>query len=131
MSWPVTVPVASMMMRVTRACAGSTETSSAAASMRPTTRSEEHTSELQSQFQIVCRLLLEKKKRAQANLIVRREETAAMRSMLNTARLLQENPVLMRLKELETLEKFTEKVDKLTVFGGLEGVMKDVVRIGV
>src|SRR5689334_24142490 len=26
-------------------------------------RSEEHTSELQSQFQIVCRLLLEKKKR--------------------------------------------------------------------
>src|SRR5689334_24666981 len=28
----------------------------------PRVRSEEHTSELQSQFQIVCRLLLEKKK---------------------------------------------------------------------
>src|SRR5438309_9316802 len=29
----------------------------------PGARSEEHTSELQSQFQLVCRLLLEKKKR--------------------------------------------------------------------
>src|SRR5689334_24671228 len=30
--------------------------------LRCTTRSEEHTSELQSQFHLVCRLLLEKKK---------------------------------------------------------------------
>jgi hypothetical protein len=36
---------------------------------------------------------------------------------------------LLRLKELETLEKVTEKIDKLTVFGGLDGVLKDVVRI--
>ena len=34
-------------------------------------------------------------------------------------------------KELETLEKVTEKVDKLTVFSGLDGVLKDVVRIQV
>jgi hypothetical protein len=39
--------------------------------------------------------------------------------------------MLLRLKELETLEKVTEKVDKLTVFGGLDGVLKDVVRIHV
>ncbi len=32
---------------------------------------------------------------------------------------------------LETLEKVTEKIDKLTVFGGLDGVLKDVVRIKV
>jgi hypothetical protein len=50
-------------------------------------------------------------------------------SLLNTARLMDDNPTLLRLKELETLEKVTEKVDKLTVFGGLEGVLKDVVRI--
>jgi hypothetical protein len=68
---------------------------------------------------------------AQANLIRRREETAATRSLLNTARLMDDNPTLMRLKELETLEKVTEKIDKLTVFGGLEGVLKDVVRIQV
>ena len=66
-----------------------------------------------------------------ANLIKRREETAATRSLLNTARLMDENPTLLRLKELETLEKVTEKVDKLTVFGGLDGVLKDVVRIQV
>jgi hypothetical protein len=41
------------------------------------------------------------------------------------------NPTLLRLKELETLEKVTEKIDKLTVFGGLDGVLKDVVRIQV
>jgi len=47
----------------------------------------------------------EAKKAAEANLISRREETAAMRSQANTARLLADNPVLMRLRELEVLEK--------------------------
>ena len=75
--------------------------------------------------------LVQAEKVAQANLIKRREDTAATRSLLNTARLMDENPTLLRLKELETLEKVTEKIDKLTVFGGLEGVLKDVVRIQV
>ena len=44
---------------------------------------------------------------------------------------MDENPTLLRLKELETLEKVTEKVDKLTVFGRLDGVLKDIVRIQV
>ena len=35
---------------------------------------------------------------AKANLIVRREETAAMRSQLNTAKLLDGKPTLMRLQ---------------------------------
>ena len=47
----------------------------------------------------------EARKAAEANLISRREETAAMRSQANTARLLADNPVLMRLRELEVLEK--------------------------
>jgi regulator of protease activity HflC (stomatin/prohibitin superfamily) len=47
----------------------------------------------------------EAKKAAEANLIVRREETAAMRSQANTAKLLENNPTLMRLRELEILEK--------------------------
>ena len=50
---------------------------------------------------------------------------------LNTARLMDGNPVLLRLKELEALEKVTEKVDKLTVFSGLDGVLKEMVRINV
>jgi len=69
-------------------------------------------------------------KTAQANNIKRREETAATRSLLNTAKLMSDNPVLLRLKELEALEKVTAKVDRITVFGGMDGVMKDLVKIG-
>jgi 3-deoxy-D-arabino-heptulosonate 7-phosphate (DAHP) synthase class II len=43
-------------------------------------------------------------KEAEANLIRRREETAAARSQANTAKLLAENPLLIRLKELEMLK---------------------------
>jgi regulator of protease activity HflC (stomatin/prohibitin superfamily) len=75
--------------------------------------------------------VVEAEKVAQANVIKRREETAATRSLLNTARLMEENPTLLRLKELETLEKLTEKVGNLTVFGGLDGLMQDMVRIQV
>ncbi len=52
-------------------------------------------------------------KKAQANLITRREETASTRSLLNTAKLLEENPTLKRLKELEFLEKVLEKVGSI------------------
>src|SRR6266853_7036517 len=38
---------------------------------RPTSRSEEHTSELQSQSNLVCRLLLEKKKKINTNMITK------------------------------------------------------------
>jgi regulator of protease activity HflC (stomatin/prohibitin superfamily) len=86
---------------------------------------------LPGEMKDILNRVVEAEKAAQANLIKRREETAATRSLLNTARLMDENPTLLRLKELETLEKITEKVDKLTVFGGLDGVLKDVVRIKV
>ncbi len=75
--------------------------------------------------------LVEAEKQAQANVLKRREETAATRSLLNTAKLMDENPTLMRLKELEVLEKVTGKIDRMTVFGGLEGVLKDTVKINV
>lgn len=73
--------------------------------------------------------VVQAEKLAQANVIRRREEANATRSLLNTAKMLEDNPILMRLKELETLEKVTEKIDKLTVFGGLEGVMQQLVRL--
>ena len=59
----------------------------------------------------------------------RREETAATRSLLNTARVMEENPTALRLKELETLEKVTEKIDKISVYGGLDGVLKGLINI--
>ncbi len=75
--------------------------------------------------------VVEAEKAAQANVIKRREETAATRSLANTAKLMDAQPTLLRLKELEALEKVAEKVDRLTVFGGLDGVLKDTVQIGV
>jgi regulator of protease activity HflC (stomatin/prohibitin superfamily) len=65
-------------------------------------------------------------KLAQANLIRRREETAATRSLLNTARLMDENPLLIRMKELETLEKLTEKVDRISLMGGFDGMLTNL-----
>ncbi len=54
-------------------------------------------------------------KKAMANVITRREETASTRSLLNTAKLMEENKTLYRLKELEYLEKIFEKVQSLTL----------------
>ncbi len=59
----------------------------------------------------------EAKKAAEANLIARREETAAMRSQANTAKLLEANPVLMRLRELEVLEKVAGSSNLQVVLG--------------
>jgi hypothetical protein len=40
-----------------------------------------------------------------------------------------DNPVMLRLKELEALEAIAGKVDTLTVHNGTEGLMTDVVRL--
>jgi regulator of protease activity HflC (stomatin/prohibitin superfamily) len=70
----------------------------------------------------------EAKKAAEANLIVRREETAAMRSQANTAKLLQDNPTLMRLRELEALEKVAAGA-KLNVVLGDKGLTERLVNV--
>ena len=63
-------------------------------------------------------LLAEKK--AQANVITRREEVASTRSLLNTARLMDENQTLYKLKELEYLEKICDNVGNISVNGGTD-----------
>jgi len=70
----------------------------------------------------------EAKKAAEANLIARREETAAMRSQANTAKLLAENPTLMRLRELEVLEKVAS-AGKISVVLGEKGLADRVVNL--
>ena len=70
----------------------------------------------------------EAKKAAEANLIVRREETAAMRSQANTAKVLEGNPTLMRLRELEVLEKVAAS-GKLNVVLGEKGLAERVVNL--
>jgi regulator of protease activity HflC (stomatin/prohibitin superfamily) len=70
----------------------------------------------------------EAKKAAEAALITRREETAAMRSQANTAKILESSPTLMRLRELEVLEKVSEKAN-LTVVLGEKGLADRVVKL--
>lgn len=72
--------------------------------------------------------VIEARKGAEANLIVRREETAAMRSQANTARLLENNPTLMRLRELEVLEKVAG-TSELKVILGEKGLADRVVNL--
>jgi regulator of protease activity HflC (stomatin/prohibitin superfamily) len=67
--------------------------------------------------------VVQAEKSAQANSIRRREETSTTRSLLNTAKVMEDNPVAVRLKELETLERVAERIDKISVFGGLDGVL--------
>ena len=70
----------------------------------------------------------EARKAAEANLIARREETAAIRSQANTARLLAESPTLMRLRELEVLEKIAAS-GKLNIILGEKGLADKVVNL--
>lgn len=70
----------------------------------------------------------EAKKAAEANLIARREETAAMRSQANTAKLLTDNPTLMRLRELEVLESIAA-TGKLSVVLGEKGLADRVTNL--
>ena len=65
----------------------------------------------------IMNLTLIADKKAQANIITRREETASTRSLLNTARLMEENPTLYRLKELEYLERICERVGNISLTG--------------
>jgi regulator of protease activity HflC (stomatin/prohibitin superfamily) len=70
----------------------------------------------------------EAKKAAEASLITRREEIAAMRMQANTAKILESSPTLMKLKELEVLEKVADKAN-LTVLLGDEGLASKVVKL--
>ncbi len=83
---------------------------------------------LPGDMKTILNQVVEAEKSAEANLIKRREETAATRSLHNTARMMEDNPTLMRLKELEVLEKVTERIGNLNVYSGLEGVMNDLVK---
>lgn len=78
--------------------------------------------------------VVEAERIAKANLIRRQEETAATRSLLNTSRLMEDNPLLLRLKELEALEKLVEKVGRIDLHtgsgaGGFDALLQNLYRL--
>ena len=86
---------------------------------------------LPGEMKAILAQVVEAGKAAEANVIRRREETAATRSLLNTAKVMEDNPTALRLKELETLERVAERIDRISVFGGLDQVLNGLVKIGV
>lgn len=72
---------------------------------------------LTGEMKEIMNQVLVAQKKAQANIITRREETASTRSLLNTAKLMEENEMLFKLKEMEYVEKIAEKVGEITVNG--------------
>lgn len=84
---------------------------------------------LPGEVKTILAQVVEAGKAAEANVIRRREETAATRSLLNTAKVMEDNPVALRLKELETLERVAERIDKISVFGGLDQVLNGLVKL--
>ncbi|MDE9541708.1 slipin family protein [Xenorhabdus bovienii] len=84
---------------------------------------------LPGEMKTILSQVVEAEKAAQANVIRRREETAATRSLLNTAKVMENNPVALRLKELETLESIAERINQISVYGGLDQVLNGLVQI--
>ena len=73
---------------------------------------------LPGEIRDIMNTVLVAEKRAQANVITRREEVASTRSLLNTAKLMDENATLYKLKELEYVERICEKVGNINLNGG-------------
>ena len=79
--------------------------------------------------------VVEAERTAKANLIRRQEETAATRSLLNTEKLMEDNPLLLRLKELESIERLVEKVGRIDLHAGdgagFDALLTKLVRVKV
>lgn len=80
---------------------------------------------LPGEIRDIMNSVLVAEKNAQANVIARREEVASTRSLLNTAKLMEENKTLYRLKELEYMERICDKVGEISV-GGNAGLVEQL-----
>lgn len=54
--------------------------------------------------------------------------TPATRSLLTTAKQMEDSPVALRMKALETLERVSERIDKISVFGGVDQLLNGLVK---
>lgn len=83
---------------------------------------------LTGEMKQIMNQVLMAQKQAQANVITRREETASTRSLLNTAKLMEDNEMLYTLKEMEYVEKIADKIGEISVSGngGIVGQLKEI-----
>jgi regulator of protease activity HflC (stomatin/prohibitin superfamily) len=79
---------------------------------------------LPGEMKALLNRVIEAQKEAEANVILRREETAATRSLAQTAKVLGENPLLVRLKELEAYKELAAQIGTVHVVMGEGGLGK-------
>lgn len=84
---------------------------------------------LPGEMKDILNQVVQAEKQAEANAVRRRDESANVRALANTARMLEGNAMMARLKELETLENITSKVDNLHVMNGLDGVLNKLITV--
>ena len=73
---------------------------------------------LPGEIRDIMNTVLIAEKSAQASVITRREETAATKSLLETAKLMDENATLYKLKELEYMERICDRIGNISVDSG-------------
>ncbi len=87
---------------------------------------------LTGEMKDIMNQVLVAQKKAQANVITRREETASTRSLMNTAKLMEENAMLYKLKEMEFVGQIADKIGEITISGNgqLLEQLKDIFTVG-
>jgi len=75
---------------------------------------------LPGEMKTLLNRVIEAEKEAAANVILRREEVAATRQLANTARVMADNPVLLRLKELDALKEIAERIGEVRLVVGAD-----------
>ena len=83
---------------------------------------------LPGEMKAILNQVMEAKKKAEASLIMRREEVAATRSLANTAEMMAKNPALMKLKELEALEKVAAHGASIVVAPEMFGLGREMLK---
>ncbi len=83
---------------------------------------------LPGEIRSIMNTVLIAEKRAQADVITRREEVASTRSLSNTAKLMEEDQTFYKLKELEYMERIYEKVGNINLNGNSD-VLSQLARI--
>ncbi|MEZ4404150.1 MAG: slipin family protein [Kofleriaceae bacterium] len=78
---------------------------------------------LPGEMKALMNRVIEAEQEAAANVITRREEAAATRTLANTARVFAEHPLLLELKRLETVKEVAGKVGTIKLVVGADGTL--------
>ncbi len=77
---------------------------------------------LPGEMKTLLNRVIEAEKAAAANVILRREEAAATRAQANAARLMEERPAMLRLRELEAMRDMAAQVGEIRLLVGADGL---------